>query len=171
MIPAFDAVRAIHKCQGEAMVLPTVTEYRYWKAVSDREDLDITPPDSMGPASSMGLGLALANPDKKIVVLDGDGSILMNLGSLVTIAGKNPSNLVHFVFQDNEYFTTGGQPIPGVGLVNLAGIAEAAGFPITYEFDDLEEFVNELTHIMKQKGPIFVCLKVNHPEELPPSAF
>ena len=51
MIPAFDAVRAIHKCQGEAMVLPTVTEYRYWKAVSDREDLDITPPDSMGPAS------------------------------------------------------------------------------------------------------------------------
>ena len=171
MIPAFDAVRTIHKHQGEAMVLPTVTEYRYWKAVSDRADLDIKPPDSMGPVSSMALGVAMARPDKKVLVLDGDGSILMNLGSLVTISGRAPENLVHFVFQDSEYFTTGGQPIPAADVVDLAGVARSAGFRAAYEFDDLEEFSSDLDKVLDERGPVFVCLKVHHPENLPPTAF
>ena len=119
----------------------------------------------------MALGVALARPDKKVLILDGDGSILMNLGSLVTISGKAPENFVHFVFQDSEYFTTGGQPIPAADVVDLAGIAKAAGFRAAYEFDDLEEFSSDLEKILGERGPVFVCLKIHHPEKLPPSAF
>ena len=69
----------------------------------------------MGKASSIGLGIALARPDKKVLVIDGDGSLLMNLGSLVTVANMSPKNLVHFVYQNGTYGVSGGQPIPGSG--------------------------------------------------------
>ena len=92
-----------------------MTPNRYWESVSSNKDLDLPIFGAMGKASSVALGLALARPDKRIVVLDGDGGLLMNLGSLVTIADQEPDNLVHFVFEDGMYFTTGGQPVPGAG--------------------------------------------------------
>ena len=67
----------------------------------------------MGKASSVGLGVALARPDVRVLVLDGDGSLLMNLGSLVTIASQAPKNLVHVVFDGATYDTSGAQPTPG----------------------------------------------------------
>ena len=70
----------------------------------------------MGGASSLGLGLALARPDRRVIVFDGDGSLLMQLGSLATIAGAAPRNLVHFLFKNGVYHTSGAQGIPG-GLV------------------------------------------------------
>ena len=167
MIPAFEAVKAIHDRRGDAVVVGTMTPNRYWESVSSNHDLDLPIFGAMGKASSVALGLALARPDKRIVVLDGDGGLLMNLGSLVTIADQEPDNLVHFVFEDGMYFTTGGQPVPGAGRVNLAGIAKDAGFRESFELDNLEDLVNELPNIMSAKGPVFVCLKVTHGEELP----
>ncbi len=168
MISSLEAARAIGRERGDAIVVSTMTPNRYWDAVSENVDLDLPIFGAMGKASSVALGLALAQPAKKVLVLDGDGALLMNLGSLVTIAGQEPDNLVHFVFEDGVYFTTGSQPVPGAGRVNLAGMARDAGFRHSHEFHNLEDFASELPSIMKQQGPVFVCLKVHHPDETPP---
>ncbi|MBV8083502.1 MAG: thiamine pyrophosphate-binding protein, partial [Chloroflexi bacterium] len=110
-----------------------------WAEASTRPDLDIPFYGAMGKAGAAGLGLALARPDLRVWVLDGDGSLLMNLGTLVTEAAQAPANLVHFVVENGVYGTTGGQPIPGAGAADFAAIARAAGFPRTYAFDDAGE--------------------------------
>ena len=167
MIHSLDAIKAINDGRQDSLIVSTMTPNRYWESVSSNKDLDLPIFGAMGKASSVALGLALARPDKRIVVLDGDGGLLMNLGSLVTIADQEPDNLVHFVFEDGMYFTTGGQPVPGAGRVNLAGIAKDAGFRESFELDNLEDLVNELPNIMSARGPVFVCLKVTHGDELP----
>lgn len=167
MILASEAIKAINRERGDAVVIGTMTPNRYWREVSQRPELDLPIFGAMGKASSVGLGLALARPDKRVVVLEGDGGLLMNLGTLVTIAGMGPKNLVYFVFDDGVYFTTGAQPLPGAGKYDLAGIARAAGIRESYQFDDLEEFVSELPSLMRREGPVFVCLKVEHGEDVP----
>ena len=162
-----EATRAINRERGDAVVVGTMTPNRYWESVSDRPELDLPIFGAMGKASSVALGLALARPDRKVLVLDGDGALLMNLGTLVTIAGQQPENLVHFVFEDGVYFTTGGQPVPGAGSFDLAGMATSAGIEESYQFDDLEDFVSELPAGLAKKGPVFVCLKVFHGDDAP----
>ncbi len=168
MISSLDAVKAINDVRADAVVVGTMTPNRYWESVSDKPNLDLPIFGGMGKASSVALGIAIAQPDRKVVCLDGDGSLLMNLGSLVTIAGSSPANLVHFVFEDGAYFTTGGQPVPGSGRFDLAGMARDAGFAESYEFSDLEDLASELPQIMERAGPVFVCLKVGHPPTPPP---
>ena len=162
MIDAFEAVMAINRNRKDAAVVTTMTPREYWAQVSERPELDLPIVGAMGKASSVGLGLALSRPDVKVLVLDGDGGLLMNLGSLVTIAGQQPRNLVHFVFEDGVYNTTGGQPVPGAGTFDLAEMARSAGFAESYQFDNLEDLVSELPGIIEQSGPVFVSLKVAH---------
>ena len=94
---------------------------------------------AMGLASSMGLGIALSRPDEKVVVLDGDGSILMNLGSLTTLARYRPANLVHVVF-DNEVLLSVGRSFATATAAgsNLAELAKAAGVPRVARVDTVE---------------------------------
>src|SRR5207248_2266061 len=86
---------------------------------------------AMGLASSMGLGIALARPDRQVVVLDGDGSILMNLGGLTTLARYRPRNLVHLVFDNESLLSVGGFPTATSTGSDLAAIAAGAGVPHT----------------------------------------
>jgi len=115
---------------------------------------------SMGQISSMGLGLALARPDLKVIVLDGDGSLLMNLGSLATIARKRPPNLVHIVWDDEVYETTGGQPTHTAAGTDLAGIAKAGGIPKAMTIRDEEGFGVAVDQALAQPGPWFIAVKV-----------
>ena len=167
MILINDAIDAINRLRDDAVMVSTMTPNLYWEQVSDRPELYLPIFGAMGKASSVALGVALARPDKKVLVLDGDGALLMNLGTLVTIAGQQPANLVHFVFEDGVYFTTGGQPIPGAGKFDLAGIARSSGMRESHSFDDLEDFVSDLPGILERQGPIFVSLKVVNPEDAP----
>src|ERR671933_1873553 len=96
---------------------------------------------SMGLASSMGLGIALSRPELKVVVLDGDGSILMNLGSLATLARYRPKNLVHVVFDNESLLSVGGFPTATSTGSDIAGMAAAAGVPRTATVRTLDEFV------------------------------
>ena len=91
MIPSFDAIKAINRHRKDAIVVSTMTPTQYWVEVSNKSNLDLPIFGAMGKASSVGLGLAISRPDKKVLVLDGDGSILMNLGSLITIADQQPN--------------------------------------------------------------------------------
>jgi sulfopyruvate decarboxylase subunit beta len=124
---------------------------------------------AMGLASSMGLGIALSRPELKVVVFDGDGSLLMNLGSLTTLARYRPKNLVHVVFDNESLLSVGGFPTATSTGSDLSAIAAAAGVPRTSTVRDLDSFVaafkealaaNELTTLVAKveaKGPpVFV---------------
>lgn len=112
---------------------------------------------AMGLASSMGLGIALSKPDRQVIVFDGDGSVLMNLGGLTTLARYRPPNLVHVVFDNESLLSVGGFPTATSTGSDLAGIAAAAGVPRTSTVRALEDFTrafdealaaNELTAIV-----------------------
>ena len=130
-------------------------------------DLNYTFTGAMGQGSSHALGLALGRPDKRVIVLDGDGSLLMNLGSLVTIGNAAPKNLVHCVCENGTYETNGAVPIPGVRRLSFTAFARAAGYTKTYEFDRLEDWEREVARILKEDGPILVDLKVVPGAECP----
>jgi phosphonopyruvate decarboxylase len=115
---------------------------------------------AMGLASSHALGFALGCPQRKIIVLDGDGSLLMNLGSLVTIADLAPPNLYHFVCENGTYEANGEHPIPGRNRVSFSGLARAAGFSTVHEFSDLARFDSDVPSILAGNGPTFVNLRV-----------
>ncbi len=117
----------------------------------------------MGHTAPAAFGLAMGLPDEKVVLFDAEGSLLMNLGVLATVAGKKPANFFHFLLDNECYATTGGQPVPNSSEINYAGMAREAGYASTYEFDDLEELVTNLESIMKETGPVFVAIKV-YPE-------
>ena len=95
---------------------------------------------AMGLASSMGLGIALAKPERKVVVFDGDGSILMNLGGLTTLARYRPRNLVHVVFDNESLLSVGGFPTATSTGTDLAAIARGAGVPRTETVRTIDEF-------------------------------
>jgi sulfopyruvate decarboxylase subunit beta len=130
-------------------------------------DLNYTFVGAMGQGSSHALGLALGRPDKRVVVLDGDGSLLMNLGSLVTIANAAPKNYLHCLCENGTYETNGSVPIPRAGEIRFADMAKAAGYPKTYEISTLEEWDRQLPKLLREDGPIFVDLKVQPGEQYP----
>ncbi len=119
----------------------------------------------MGQASSSALGFAMGLPDRKIIVLDGDGSLLMNLGSLVPIAGVAPANLTHFVCQNGCYEANGNHPIPGQDRVSFTGFARAAGYRVVTEFSGLDTLRVGLPDFMQAQGPSFAALHIRAGEK------
>ena len=125
----------------------------------------------MGHAADFALGIALAKPDKKVVVLNGDGSMLMCLGTLATITALNtpPPNYLLFVFDNGTYEVTGNQPVPaGNTGFSWSTIARGAGFQQVHEFDNSDKLTAELPKIWNETGPIFVSLKIAQAQEPPP---
>ena len=118
---------------------------------------------SMGLASSIGLGMAIKNPKKRIFVFDGDGNILMNLGSLVTIGSLKPKNLVHIVFDNNSHESTGGQPTNSI-KVNLEELAKKTGYKI-FKIKSKNCLISILQEIEKYPGPIFLLVKISTSKE------
>jgi len=145
--------------RGDAIVI-SGRGGRHWMQISDTAlDMPLGDP-AMGGHSGFALGLALARPDRRVVLFDSEGDILMSLGQLPTIAEQAPANFYHFILDNEVYATTGGQPVPGAKNVDYAGIARASGYPRAYSFAELEDFVRELPAILAAPGPVFVALKV-----------
>lgn len=113
---------------------------------------------SMGLASSIGLGVALSNPGKKIHIFDGDGNILMNLGSLVTIGSLKPKNFIHIIFDNKVHESTGGQPTNSK-IISLEKIAKVAKFK-TYTISKKEQIKKIFSKIKKEEGPICILVKI-----------
>ena len=114
---------------------------------------------SMGLASSIGLGVALKTPKKKIFVFDGDGNILMNLGSLTTIGSLKPKNLIHMVFDNSVHESTGSQPT-NTNFVSIEKIAKACNYNHTFTVKTKNGFEKILSKIKKLKGPIMIVVKI-----------
>ena len=113
---------------------------------------------SMGLASSIALGIALKNPKRKIFVFDGDGNILMNLGSLVTIGSLKPKNLIHVIFDNNVHESTGGQPTNS-NKVYIHEIAKASHYTV-FNAKNETQLENILKKIRKIVGPIMIHVKI-----------
>src|SRR5437763_5732352 len=123
---------------------------------------------AMGLASSMGLGIALARPERQVVVFDGDGSVLMNLGGLTTLARYRPRNLVHVVFDNESLLSVGGFPTATSTGSDLAGIAAAAGVPHTTTARTIDEFTTEFRNALTRRELTTLVAKV---EAVGPSGY
>src|SRR5688572_7748011 len=143
--------------RNDAVVVTTMGTVRPWGHYSN-SDLDFASSDSaMGHAADFALGIALAQPHRKVICLNGDGSMLMTLGSLVTIVESKARNFVLFVTQNETYEVTGNQPIPGAGRLDFAAMARGAGFARTYFFEDPEVYARNLKAVLADQGPVFVA--------------
>ena len=130
-----------------------------WNSIKDK-DSNLYVWHSLGLASSIGLGVALSTPEKRVFVLDGDGSLLLNLGSLTTIANQNPCNFVHIVFDNEAYEAPGGLPTATAGKAKLNKIAEGCGIVNSLEIDSIEEFEKTIKKVTLNNGPWFLSVKV-----------
>lgn len=155
--------------RAEDIVITTMGTAREWMK-GDVRPLDfVLVPSSMGQATSLGLGLALAQPQRRVIVCNGDGSMLMNLGSLVTVTAQNPPNLTLLLFDNGVYEITGAQATPGNavnrngnGDVDFCAMARACGFPAVYEVDEMTRWRKEAENILFATGPVFARIPV-HP--------
>src|SRR5437868_7356412 len=154
------ALAALHALRRDTdVVVTTMAPAREWMALGPAHPLDLVlVPSSMGQATSFALGIALAQPHRRVIVCNGDGSMLMNLGSLVTIAAAAPPNLVLLLFDNGVYEVTGAQPTPGAGRVDFAAVARASGFTSVHRFDELTHFTAALPNVLGTAGPTFVAL-------------
>ncbi len=122
---------------------------------------------AMGQGVSHGLGHALGDPDRQVIVLDGDGSLLMNLGALVTVGAVAPTNLVHLLCENGTYQVNGEHPLPGAGRVDFAAMAAAAGYRQVRRFEDLGDFEARVGALLAAPGPTFAVLKLEPGEAYP----
>lgn len=168
VIPSMEAAKAINYHRKDALVVSTSSTLRDWNQVSQRRDLDVDLTDCMDRAPAVGLGLSLAQPQRKVMVLDCDATLRTDLAGLATIGESKPENLVHFVFEDITHRSTDGLPIRGLDNLDFRSMAQGAGYARTYQFNDLEELLIGLEEVMEQPGPIMVLVEVLHDGE-PPS--
>ena len=174
MIDNADAVKLLDSKRNGAVMVPTMNAANVkfgLPSVTTDEKLDFPASGCMGKASSIGLGLALAHPDRKVLVLDGEGSLLMNLGAMVTLSNKVPQNLVHVLFDNRVYAVTGGQPVPGAERTHWGEMASGAGYAATFSFDNLEDLTTGIDEVMAATGPVFVHLAVKPEIENTPVQF
>jgi phosphonopyruvate decarboxylase len=152
--------KALARHVRDEIIVPVYQAAQEWHAIRPDYALTYYSIGAMGQASSCALGLALARPDKRVIVLDGDGSLLMNLGTLVTIANQQPANLLHFLCENGMYEANGGHPIPGRDRVDFAAIARAAGYRRADTIATLADFEAKIPGLLQEPGPVFVALKL-----------
>jgi len=160
MMHTAEVLKVFAEHRGNAIVVPG-RGGRHWVKLTAHETLDVPLGDpAMGGHAGFALGLALAQPARRVMLFDSEGDILMSLGMLATIAEQAPANFYHFLLDNECYATTGGQPVPNGTVVTYDVLARGAGYPRAFAFADLTEFKTNLPAILAQPGPVFVALKV-----------
>ena len=153
--------------RGDAVVITCMGITRPWAAYSQSE-LDFASADSaMGHTADLAIGLAIADSHRKVICLNGDGSMLMTLGSLVTAVQAQAANLVLIVVQNETYEITGNQPVPGAGRIDFTALARGAGFARVYYFEDPETYAGALPEVLTGPGPVFAAVRVEPGTEGP----
>jgi thiamine pyrophosphate-dependent acetolactate synthase large subunit-like protein len=167
-MPTLDQfLRVLHEARTDEVVVTAMSAAPEWQGLSDSPlDLNYIP-SSMGQAPAVGLGIALARPERRVIVINGDGCLLMNLGILVTIAEAAPRNFALLNMENGVYEFTGCQPVAGSGRVSFTGLARSAGWPAVHEYADADSFAREIRHVVSGPGPVFVNLKLEPGPGLP----
>jgi thiamine pyrophosphate-dependent acetolactate synthase large subunit-like protein len=158
MMHTAEMLKAFAGYRENAIVVPG-RGGRCWTDLTTQPSLDVPLGDpAMGGHAGFALGLALARPERKVILFDSEGDLLMSLGMLVTIAEQQPANFYHFLIDNGCYATTGGQPVPNAENIAYDVVAHGAGYPRA--FRELEEFAAILPSILDKPGPVLVALKV-----------
>jgi thiamine pyrophosphate-dependent acetolactate synthase large subunit-like protein len=162
-IPVVEALRVVADLYGgDQIVVTNQGSARIWPKLR-RRPLDFHyNPSTMSGAIPLALGLALAQPQREVLAISGDGSLLMSLGSLVTVVANGATNLTIVLLDNGLYEVTGGQQTPAARVaVDYAGLARAAGFPSAAEFRDLADWQARAADVLALPGPRFIRLVVS----------
>ncbi len=158
-MPVIPALEVLHHLRTDQIVVTTMGAAREWPRLSSHP-LDFHYiPSAMGQAPSLGLGLALAQPSREVIVLNGDGCTLMSLGCLVTLANSGAGNVTLFVLDNGIYEVTGGQAT-AAGTADFAALGRAAGIPSVRRFFDLDQWRRDAAAALQLPGPRLIVLKV-----------
>jgi sulfopyruvate decarboxylase subunit beta len=153
------ALEVVQTQRGSRIVVTTMTSAGIWPQLS-QSPLDFAYiPSAMGHAPSLGLGLALAQPERGVIVLNGDGCQLMSLGNLVTLA-QHAANLYLIVLDNGQYEVTGGQPHAGAGHVDYVQVARGAGIARSYAFTTLADWRSGAGEALSGSGPVVIHLLI-----------
>jgi thiamine pyrophosphate-dependent acetolactate synthase large subunit-like protein len=165
-----EAIRAIAASLNDEPVVVSLGHPAYDLYAAGDRPLNFYTWGSMGLTTSIALGLALARPDQRVCAIDGDGSLLMNLGSLATIGSCAPPNLFIIVMDNGQYGTTGGQGTATAGTADLEGVARALGIVNTATVQNLPELQDALQRTRNRSGPWMTVAKVDEsvPTSKPP---
>jgi thiamine pyrophosphate-dependent acetolactate synthase large subunit-like protein len=158
-----EAVASLARARGTMLSVVTMQAVEPWNALGQADDRNVNVVGCMGSAGAVALGLALARPDEKILVLDGDGSVLMQLATLVSIGDRRPVNLYHVVFENGIYETSGGQRVPGRHTADLRAIALASGYTQAHRFETARQLDQGIDETLRQHGPVFISLAITGP--------
>ena len=164
-IRASHALRAIHEQRRDCLVVSAGAPLLGWSTVSERRDLDIDLTDCVGRAPALALGLALAQPQRKVLALDSDSALRTSLDTLATVGAAGADNLVHFLLCDSDDRSTDGRAIPGLGKIDFPSLAENGGYNAVFSFDSLEDLVLGIPEVMEAPGPAFVSIRVFYDSE------
>jgi pyruvate/2-oxoacid:ferredoxin oxidoreductase beta subunit len=160
MMQMADILKTFKEYRGDAIVVPG-KGLRYWAGMTTRPELDVAlVPTAMGGRAAFAFGLALAQPQRKVLLFDSEGDMMMGLNILPTIAEHAPKNFYHFLLDNECYATTGGQPVPNAKKIAYDVVARGAGYACTFSYDNLESFQINVERILFGPGPVFVALKV-----------
>ena len=164
-------VEAMLMDRGGLLVVAGLGAPAWDVAAMGDSDLDFPLWGAMGGAVMIGLGLALAQPERRVLVITGDGEMLMGIGSLATVAVCAPINLAIVVLDNESYGETGMQPTHTAQGADLAAMAQAAGFPVSALVRDEEALASAVNLARDARGPVFVAIKIraeSPPLVLPP---
>jgi thiamine pyrophosphate-dependent acetolactate synthase large subunit-like protein len=167
---SLEAVQVLRERLGDALLVASLGTPSYLVNAAGDRPLNFYLWAAMGMASSTGLGLAMARPDRRVVVVDGDGAAVMNLGSMVTVATRNPANLLWVILENGAFLETGGQPIATHGPADLVTIAQGCGIRQAARAADPDALVRLLDDGLARPGPTLVVARVERDtvRELPP---
>lgn len=169
MLDKYACLEKLAAGRTDEIVITCMGTAKPWEKLSDTA-LDFASVDSaMGHAADLGLGIAMAQPGRRVIVLNGDGSMLMSLGTLVTIAQRPCQNYVMVIIENGTYEVTGNQEVPGSGLVDYEAIARGAGIEQVYTVEDEHEFEARMPLVFRGNGPSVFIWKVERGDEPVPT--
>ena len=165
MLNKYTCLEKLAARRKDEIIITNMGIAKPWEKLSDGP-FDFASVDSgMGHAADLAHGLAIAQPDRRVITLNGDGSMLMCLGTLVTVAQRPVDNYALVIIENGTYEITGNQPVPGTGRINYETIARGAGIEAVYTVADDTDFDNKLNLLFEEKGPLVFVWKVAQANE------
>ena len=165
MLDKYHCLSRLNDVRTDEVVVSMMSNAMPWAALSDGP-LDFASVDtSMGHGADFAMGLAMARPDRRVIALNGDGSMLMCLGTLVTMAQYPLENLVLIILENGTYEVTGSQPVPGAGKVDYAAMARGAGLEQVYSIASVQELEDSLSAVVNSPGPLVMVWHIEATDE------
>lgn len=160
-----EAIQTVAAALGEKDCIVSTTGmisrelFEYRAAMNQGHERDFLTVGSMGHASQIALGIALAQPERRVWCFDGDGAAIMHMGSMAIVANKAPKNYIHVVFNNGAHDSVGGQPTVGL-KIDLPAVAKAVGYKATYSVESKEELISVLANLKRIESPALIEVKV-----------